>query len=294
MANIRKGVYYLWMPKYRIEASFRRRLLAIARLIVRRVKGKENPSEIRRALLAIARTKEYRHLAQSAAMKMVTGLFTDQGHTWRQAAAASMKNRKMYEALMKDLRGDERRRLKTLIDEVTYRIRSLPITVGHEVADYIERESLKGRRHEDIAQEILKMFPKKTNAKAELIARTQISITSTNMTRQRAESLGWNFYIWHATGDVRTRDSHNAMNGVIVGWDDPPAPEDLHPTIGAKGKPYKNTLGHYHAGCCPNCRCYPEPILSLDDVTFPAKLYGKGKIRTVSREYFKEMSGLRE
>lgn len=64
----------LWEPKRRIEAAFRRRLLAITRTIVRKVKETNDPDEIQRILLQITRTKEYQKLCQSAAMKMVMGL----------------------------------------------------------------------------------------------------------------------------------------------------------------------------------------------------------------------------
>lgn len=87
----------LWEPKRRIEAAFRRRLLAIARIIVREIKSTADPDEVQQILLGLTRTKEYQKLCQSAAMKMVTGLFSDQGHTWRQAAAANGKGRLLPE-----------------------------------------------------------------------------------------------------------------------------------------------------------------------------------------------------
>ena len=100
-----------------------------------------------------------------------------------------MKSRAMYEALRKELQGEAGRRLMELVDDTTYRIVTLPSDIGHKVADYVAQESLKGRRAADIAAEIKKMFPKKTTARAELIARTQTSMTSTNLTWQRAERL---------------------------------------------------------------------------------------------------------
>ena len=161
--------------------------------------------------------------------------------------------------------------------------------IGHEVADYTARESLKGRRASDIAKEIKKMFPDKTRARAELIARTQTSMTSTNLTRQRAERLGAHWYIWRAVGDARTRHSHDKMEGVLVNWNDPPAPEDLFPILNADGKPRRNTLGHYHAGCCPNCRCYPEPVIDLDQVTFPARVYRGNRIQVMKQKEFEKL-----
>ena len=111
-----------------------------------------------------------------------------------------MKSRAMYEALRKELQGEAGRRLRELVDDTTYRIVTLPSDIGHQVADYVSRESLKGRRASDLEDEIRRMFPDKTQARAELIARTQVSMTSTNMTRQRAERYGMNWYIWRPVG----------------------------------------------------------------------------------------------
>ena len=222
-------------------------------------------------------------------MKMVTGLFSDQGHTWRQAAAANGKGRAIYEALRKELQGPAGQRMRELIDDATYRIVTLPSDIGHDVADYVARESLKGRRASDIAEDIQKMFPEKTTARAELIARTQTSMTSTALTWERAERLGAHWYIWRAVGDARTRHSHEKMEGVLVNWNDPPAPEDLFPILNADGKPRRNTLGHYHAGCCPNCRCYPEPVIDLDQATFPARVYRGNRIQVMKQKEFEKL-----
>ena len=87
-------------------------------------------------------------------------------------------------------------------------------------------------------------------------------------------------------GDGRTRKSHRGMADVIVFWNDPPAPEDLFPIYGENGKKYKNTLGNYHAGCCPNCRCVPSPLIFKDDLKFPVKVYTNGKIVSMNKGEF--------
>lgn len=279
----------LWEPKARIEREFWRALQKIAKQIVMRVRKTESPRLIGIALDHLARSPEFVRLSRAAATKMVTGLFSDQGHTWRQAAAANGKGRIIYEALWKELQGPAGQRMRELIDDATYRIVTLPSDIGHDVADYVARESLKGRRASGIAEEIQKMFPEKTTARAELIARTQTSMTSTSLTWERAERLGAHWYIWRAVGDARTRHSHEKMEGVLVNWNDPPAPEDLFPILNADGKPRRNTLGHYHAGCCPNCRCYPEPFIDLDQVTFPARIYMGNRIQTIREKEFERM-----
>ncbi len=283
----------LWEPKARIEREFWRALQKIAKQIVMRVRKTESPRLIGIALDHLARSPEFVRLSRAAATKMVTGLFSDQGHTWRQAAAANGKGRAIYEALRKELQGPAGMQLRTLVDETTYRVVTLPSDIGHDVADYIAQGSLKGRRAADLEDEIRAMFPEKTQARATLIARTHVPITSTNLTRQRAEQYGLPWYIWRpvggAAGDGRTRDSHKRTAGVLVNWNDPPAPEDLFPILNADGKPRRNTLGHYHAGCCPNCRCYPEPFIDLDQVTFPARIYMGNRIQTIREKEFERM-----
>ena len=283
----------LWAPTRRIERAFIRALRKVARELVKIAKRYTDASDIIRAMRRYAETKAFLEFAQTCAMKMVTGLFHDVGRSWRQAAAANGKGRELYQALMRESRGAKGTRLDELITDNTYRITTLPVDIGKEVASYVERETLKGRRASEIQKEIQRMFPEHTKAKADLIARTQVSITQTNLIRTRAESLGLNWYVWRAVGggkgDGRTRSAHRKMSGVLVARNDPPAPEDLFPTIGKNGLSYRNTLGHYHAGCCPNCRCYCESLIDLDLVTWPARVYRNGTITIMTRKQFEQI-----
>jgi SPP1 gp7 family putative phage head morphogenesis protein len=116
--------------------------------------------------------------------------------------------------------------------------------------------------------------------KAKMIARTETSRYSTALTEMRATSIGADWYVWRAVGDFRTRKGHKHMNRVLVNWSDPPSPEKL---TGEKA------YGEYHAGETFNCRCYPEVVLDLDDVNFPAKVYWKGKIQTMKKDEFSKL-----
>ena len=284
----------LWQPAKRIEQAFSRAMRRLARRLIRLVRGVYRPDKIIQILRDYAKSDDFRKFCEAVAMRMVTGLFRDVGNSWRQAAAANGKGRELYLSLMRELRmGRKGERLDQLITDTTYRIVTLPEDIGKDVAAYVEREALKGRRASDIEREIVKMFPQHTKARAELIARTQVSYTQTNLIRVRAESLGLNWYAWRAVGggkgDGRTRHSHRDMSGVLVNWNDPPAPENLFPMYTKTGRPYKNTLGHYHAGQAPNCRCFPETIVDLDLVTWPARVYRNGKITTMNRRQFEQI-----
>lgn len=286
----------LWMPKLRIEIGFRHALLDVAKMIVERVGMTTDPALIRRTLGYLTKEHAFQSFAEAAAMEMVTGLFADQGHTWREAARRNGKGRMLYEALQRELQGKKATRLQDLVRKVSYRIVTLPENVGKNVAEYIKRESMKGRRASAIEKELAEKFPWETKARAKLIARTQVSMASTDLTRMRAENLGLHWYVWRSVGggkgDGRTRTSHRAMSGVLVNWNEPPAPEDMFPLRGKNGKPYKNSLGHYHAGQCPNCRCYAEPLLNLEQITWPARVYRHGKISRMKRKAFEGSEGL--
>ena len=280
----------LWMPKRRIEVAFRRALLDIAKGIVMRAGDTSDPNQIISTLERITRTPDFIRLSEAIALKMVTGLFDDTGRTWREAARNSGKGREIYQALQKELLGGCGARIRELVQENADLISTLPKNIAGDVAAYVDRESMKGRRASDIADEIRRMFPEKTRARAELIARTQVSMTQTNLVQARSEDLGIDWYVWRAcggnNGDGRTRSSHKHMSGVLINWNDPPAPEDLFPLRRVDGTPCNNTLGHYHAGCCPNCRCYPEPVVDLDVLQFPMRVYRNGHIECISRKQF--------
>lgn len=284
----------VWEPKYRIEREFHHNLMEIAKQIIVSTGNVTDPDELSHILMALASSPEFLRFAESAAVKMVTHLFDDQGHTWRQAAAANGRGRVIYEALQAELRGYTGRLLMEQIRQNAEIIKTLPIEVAVDVTSYVSRETLKGRRASDIADEIVSMFPEHTRARANLIARTEVSKTQCNLLESRCRQFGIPWYVWRAVGgpggDGRTRKSHRGMSGTLVHWDDPPAPEDLFPTIGRSGRRYRNTLGHYHAGCCPNCRCYAEPVIEPDMLQWPMKLYQNGAIRRISRQRFLQIN----
>jgi hypothetical protein len=71
------------------------------------------------------------------------------------------------------------------------------------------------------------------------------------------------------------------MAGVLVHWDDPPAPEIL---AGEKSE------GHYDAGDIYNCRCSAEPLLRYDQVAWPAKVYHGGVVRRMTLAQFRRLA----
>ena len=164
-------------------------------------------------------------------------------------------------------------------------ITSIPDTMAEAVTKKAAEAYGEGKRPKEVMQEVLNICPGISNAKAKLIARTETSKASTALTRSRAERLNLNWYVWRNSEDERVRSSHSHMGGVLINWDDPPSPEALDPR--KQQKPY----GKYHAGDTFNCRCYPEPLLNINDITWPARVYSGGKIKTMTKAKFKALNG---
>lgn len=130
-----------------------------------------------------------------------------------------------------------------LADQVSL-ITSLPTDAADRVHQLTIEGLSNGTRANEIAAEIMRSG-EVSAARANLIARTEVSRTATAFTEARAQSIGSEGYIWRTAGDSDVRDSHRAMAGKYVGWKSPPTLD------GMTG----------HAGQFPNCRCYPEPVV---------------------------------
>lgn len=233
---------------------------------------------ILRTIKKFTKSKEFNEYAERAAMKMVTSLFSDAGKTWRQAARTNSKGKGIYESLKNELNGPIRKSINEQVKRNAKLIKSMPKSIREEITNHVAKETSKGRRSEFIAEDLQKEYPFMMEKKAKLIARTEVSKTSTALTRARCDNIGINWYEWNTSEDGRVRSSHKHMDTVLINWYNPPSPEKLD---GIKSK-----LGKYHAGCCPNCRCYPAPIVRLDFITWPHKVFYKNKIVTMTKKQF--------
>jgi SPP1 gp7 family putative phage head morphogenesis protein len=241
----------------------------------------QSPEEVLAALRALFNSPEYQRFSDALAETIVTQLFTDAGRTWRQAAAQNSMGRVVRMSLAGELRGVVGGVVMEQIRRNAGIIRTLPLNISRDVTAYLQRESQKGRRAAEIAKEIQLRFPENSRANAQLITRTEVSKISTALTRARAEEIDLPWYIWRTSQDQRVRGSHKIMEGVLVRWAEPPSSELL---AGEK------SVGKYHAGEVFNCRCYPEPVLSLDDISWPCKVYTGGVIRMMTRAQFVKLA----
>lgn len=179
--------------------------------------------------------------AQSVARYMVADVSRRNLKAWQE------QGKEMSRALRAEIEHAPTGMLYTaLMDENVRLIRSLPLNAAKRVHDLVMEGRLGGKRHEEMAKEILASGRVSAN-RATLIARTETSRAAVSLTQARAMFVGSQGYVWRTVKDADVRETHQEMEGVYVRWDSPP-------------KTDKN-LAPYHAGCGPNCRCFPEPVL---------------------------------
>lgn len=181
---------------------------------------------------------------------------------WSKNLAAAMltdvlkRDEKAWAEQTKNMSQGLRLELATAPTGVTFRelqarqvdlITSLPLEAAQRVHKLTEEALSSSARANDIKREILRSG-EVTESRATLIARTEVGRASTNFSQARAEYVGSEGYIWRTAHDGDVRKSHKKMEGRFVRWDDPPELD--------------NMTGH--AGCLPNCRCYPEIVLPDD------------------------------
>lgn len=181
--------------------------------------------------------------ATSTAHKMLLNVNSRDEQTWLELS--SEMSRHMRNEIRKAPTGRVMQEL--LADQVTL-IKSIPL----DAAKRVHELTIKGLEDSTRAGEISKMIQESgtvAKSRADLIARTEVSRTASVLTEARARHIGSTQYVWRTSGDSDVRESHRKMNGVVVDWDNPPTLD------GMTG----------HAGCTPNCRCYPEPIIADEE-----------------------------
>lgn len=125
-------------------------------------------------------------------------------------------------------------------------ITALPADAAERVRRVAERGIARGWSVARIATEI-RRTEAVTQVRADLIARTEVARTATEMTRIRAHAVGSTHFIWRTRRDERVRRMHHALEGRSFPWNDPPECDPGHRTL---------------PGCIWNCRCWAEPVLN--------------------------------
>jgi len=145
--------------------------------------------------------------------------------------------------------GDTGEILRASLEAQVHLITSLP----REAAQRVHKLTLEGlvdsTRAAEISKEIMRSG-EVTKSRANLIARTEVARTASELTASRSTKIGITHYVWRTSGDSDVRESHKHMNGKVIEFKVPPEVEP--------GK-------YYHAGQFPNCRCYMEPVIPEEE-----------------------------
>jgi SPP1 gp7 family putative phage head morphogenesis protein len=268
-------------PPNRIEVEYR----AAIRKMFESVLPKFNPNlgDFVAYLEGLTHRRDIEEMCATLASKMVRWVNIENSKSWREASARSQRSQMLYRLLQQEMQGSVGQRVAMLVQENAKLISSIPSDVSQRLAHEIMRAQQAGSRPETTAAMMAKRYPELAGSRIHLIARTETAKASTALTEARSEDLGLDWFEWETSEDQRVRYSHRNMDKVLVNWKDLPFPEAL---VGEK-----STLGRYAPGAAPNCRCYPAPLLSIDDVSWPHRVFTAGRITRMTKTQFQKLSG---
>lgn len=231
----------------KLEMEYMRSLRQLARQVDNIVKGMAREGKLRDAMAVQQALRKYAEAiepwAQSVAEKMLVKIAKKDEAAWVQMG------RDIGRELRKELNdaptGDF---LRQMLSEQVHLITSLPLEAAKRVHELTIEAQMDSSRADEIAKKILETGDV-TKSRAQLIARTEVARTASGLTMARAKHVGSTHYIWRTSRDGTVRESHRHMEGKVIPWDTPPKLEDGTQT---------------HAGMIYNCRCWAEPLLTLD------------------------------
>lgn len=268
-----------WEARKHIEAKYKTALRKLGRFLVNSISKNDTLDDILRKFSNIQSSKPFMKWAQSLARTFVTNTLEENAKTWRQAAQMSGQGEFIRQSLQNEMQGAVGDRVRELIDQNAQFIKSVPESVRKDLTRHIASQAFQGSRTSYETKDFKKLVGQMSNNHAKLISRTETAKAMSALTQARAEYTGHDWYIWHTAEDVRVRPSHKKMDKVLCRFSDPPSPEAL---IGEK------SYGNYNPGNIFNCRCYAEPIIVWEEVTWPHKIYANGQITSMGKKQFKD------
>ena len=273
-------------PTQRLQKSYERGIKQITgRVLIGRLPG-QSFADWYAELVRRSQEPEVLAASETLASRMIFSVNATNQRTWREAARKSSQSRQLHKYLQAEMQGPTGARVQQLIRENAKLISSLSLEAATTLNDEIIKAAQNGARPVTIAKMASRRFPELLKSRTNLISRTETAKVSTALTQARCERLHIEWYQWETSRDQRTRDSHKNMHKVIVPWSQTPHPELL---VGEKDQ------GAYNAGEIYNCRCLIIPILTVNDISFPARVYWNGSIKTMTKQQFKSIAvGLEE
>lgn len=228
--------------------------------------------EILETAQMLENSEAYNKFAKKFAVELAKRSLATKRGVWRKYYAAA--KRLHYVALPKTWNAYEISLLSKAVKENFKMIKTIPSKTieicEHKYTSILIEEVAKGRLSRGSFRAELEKHKAKN---AKMIARTETSKLQSQMIQNRATDLGSVAYIWRASNDKRTRQSHKEMNDVVVFW----RQNDQ--------KPLRDSM-RGNAGEFPNCRCAPNPIIDTDDLkksTYLVYDYLRDKIVKMNR-----------
>lgn len=264
-----------WNDRAATQAKLIKSLKSLTRAVKKISYAYSTVEQIAASIAEISNTEEWKQLSVSQAFQMVKRLSVHNAGCWRDAASQYGNSYDIFRVLKSDFQTNGQ--FLRLIQKNAQYIRSLPLDVAKHVTQHAATEAIAGKRAEALVESIRAAAPELSNARINLIARTETAKTQLSITQVRSENLGIQYYRWQTSEDQRVRSSHKHMQGVICSFTSPPSPEELD------GQP---TVGNYGPGGIWNCRCFPSPIIDLDYEKFPAKVVRNGRIVQMTKKEF--------
>jgi SPP1 gp7 family putative phage head morphogenesis protein len=265
-------------PTKRLQRAFEQGIKAISQRVLTPKLPGQTFAQWLTELARRSQNPDIQTASNILAKRMINQVHIKNARTWREAASRTTKSQLLYKALVNEMQGATGARVQSLVRENASLISSLSLHAAQTLTHEIQQAAASGARPKTIAKMAQKRFPELLRSRTHLISRTETAKASTALTEARCERLNIQWYIWESSKDQRTRASHKAMHGVVVPWSQAPSPESL---VGLPSQ------GNYHAGEIYNCRCLVIPILTLDDIQFPARVYWRGSITTMTKQQFK-------
>jgi SPP1 gp7 family putative phage head morphogenesis protein len=224
----------------RLQEQFARSLRGVAREVGKLIKG-YNPQDVVSTQKLVRALRQYADILGPWALHLSNNILTSVDG--QDKAAWRQHTKTMSLAVRNEiLNAPTGEAFKKLMNEQVALIQSIPLEAAERVHNLVTENLAQSARADDIAKKI-SSTENVTKSRANLIARTEIARAASVLTQARAEHVGSTGYIWRTSKDLIVRESHRKMEGRFVKWTEPPILD------GMTG----------HAGCLPNCRCYPEP-----------------------------------
>jgi uncharacterized protein with gpF-like domain len=270
----------------RLQRAYAKGIQAIVKRVLKPIMPEQSLEDWLQELTERSQRADVREASDLLASRMVKWAGVKNARTWREAAAKSQRSRELYALLQRELAGGLGVKVTNLIQQNAAYISSVSLDAAQMLVHEVRAAQQAGARAGTIAKMMRVRFPELLKSRVHLISRTEVSKASASLTEARAGELDLPCYRWRTSKDVRVRDSHRLMEGVIVFYTHPPSPEKLDGV--------KSTLGPYHAGQAPNDRCYQEPVLDFNYVSWPAKVYDwkADDIRQMTKPQFLAAFGL--